>query len=147
MQCTWKMINFNITSPFQDLRTLAAYALVLLLLATFVSHSRSAPRVMRSMILYCEYCLIFFIKHLLLIFKFYLCHYIYFIFIYFINILYFKIKLLFYIKRCKYIKNNLYIFLIFLLKGSFQRRNWTPQAMLYLKGTRKLLLFFNHIGV
>lgn len=22
------------------------------------------------------------------------------------------------------------------LKGSFQRRNWTPQAMLYLKGTR-----------
>ncbi|XP_051547022.1 spexin prohormone 1-like isoform X2 [Myxocyprinus asiaticus] len=22
-------------------------------------------------------------------------------------------------------------------KGSFQRRNWTPQAMLYLKGTRR----------
>ncbi|XP_048010660.1 spexin prohormone 1 isoform X1 [Megalobrama amblycephala] len=64
MQCTWEIINFNITSPFQDLRTLAAYALVLLLLATFVSHSRSAPR------------------------------------------------------------------------GSFQRRNWTPQAMLYLKGTQ-----------
>lgn len=26
-----------------------------------------------------------------------------------------------------------------LLKGSFQRRNWTPQAMLYLKGTRMYL--------
>ncbi|XP_016390450.1 spexin-like [Sinocyclocheilus rhinocerous] len=58
------MIYFNTSSPFQDLRTLAAYALALLLLATFVSHSWSAP------------------------------------------------------------------------KGSFQRRNWTPQAMLYLKGTQ-----------
>uniref|UniRef100_A0A8C2HME3 Spexin hormone n=1 Tax=Cyprinus carpio TaxID=7962 RepID=A0A8C2HME3_CYPCA len=55
---------FNTSSPFQDLRTLAAYALALLLLATFVSHSWSAPM------------------------------------------------------------------------GSFQRRNWTPQAMLYLKGTQ-----------
>ncbi|XP_042596446.1 spexin prohormone 1-like isoform X1 [Cyprinus carpio] len=57
----------------KDLRTLAAYALVLLLLATFVSHSWCAP------------------------------------------------------------------------KGSFQRRNWTPQAMLYLKGTRMFLLFVNHM--
>ncbi len=39
------------------------------------------------------------------------------------------------------------ILLLLLLKGSFQRRNWTPQAMLYLKGTRMLLLFFNHICV
>lgn len=29
-----------------------------------------------------------------------------------------------------------------LSKGSFQRRNWTPQAMLYLKGTRTLALYF-----
>lgn len=49
---------------FQGVRTITAYALALLLLATLVSHSWSAP------------------------------------------------------------------------KGSFQRRNWSPQAMLYLKGTR-----------
>lgn len=32
-----------------------------------------------------------------------------------------------------------FLFCSFILfKGSFQRRNWTPQAMLYLKGTRML---------
>ncbi len=41
---------FNVTSLFQDLRTLAAYTLVLLLLATFVSHSWSAPKVWYNII-------------------------------------------------------------------------------------------------
>ncbi|KAA0720999.1 Spexin Spexin hormone [Triplophysa tibetana] len=68
------LLNFPILSGTQELKrtseamkglkTLSAYALTLLLLCTFVSHSWSAP------------------------------------------------------------------------KGSFQRRNWTPQAMLYLKGTQ-----------
>uniref|UniRef100_A0A671R4M5 Spexin-like n=1 Tax=Sinocyclocheilus anshuiensis TaxID=1608454 RepID=A0A671R4M5_9TELE len=42
------------TSPFQDLRTLAAYALALLLLATFVSHSWCAPKVWAHV---CSCCL------------------------------------------------------------------------------------------
>lgn len=33
------------------------------------------------------------------------------------------------------------IFFLSSSKGSFQRRNWTPQAMLYLKGTRTLALY------
>uniref|UniRef100_A0A4W4FAK9 Spexin hormone n=1 Tax=Electrophorus electricus TaxID=8005 RepID=A0A4W4FAK9_ELEEL len=59
-QCSCMKIILNIL----DLRTLAAYTLALLILATFVSYACSAPQ------------------------------------------------------------------------GSFQRRNWTPQAMLYLKGTQ-----------